>query len=70
MEKDCFVDKLEFRESQKFLEMMKNRKWKKDGSRNWLSSFCIYKFSELDYFYVPIYYNNYVRLYNYLIRQS
>ena len=58
--KDSSVEKLKLRKSQKeFLEMMKNRKRKKDGS-NWLSSFCMYKLSELVYFYVPIYYKNYV----------
>ena len=44
------------------MEMVDNMKLKKDGSRNWLSSFCMYKLSELDYFYVPIYYNNYIQL--------
>lgn len=46
-----------FNKSKK-MEMVDNMKLKKDGSRNWLSSFCMYKLSELDYFYVPIYYNN------------
>ena len=44
----------------KKMEMVDNMKLKKDGSRNWLSSFCMYKLYELDYFYVPIYYNKYV----------
>ena len=39
----------------KKMEMVENMKLKKDGSRNWLSSFCMYKLFELDY-YVPTYY--------------
>ena len=56
--KDVSVKKLELIESYKIFIDDGEDEIKKDDSRNWLSTFCMYKLSELVYFYVPTYYNN------------